>query len=709
MSPFAPNSAAHNGFGNGAARRGPNGTATVNLAVDNMIRNQLKVSNVRDPKQIADALLNYYKDLPLAAAVREEAQGLPLSQLQSNAMLPPAQPTSSDAEFNIANGDVEKALNDLTTNALTNDIVPEMLGWADSIRRGIAQGHIAARNGLDPTQRDLVFGIRRQLGEYARLARFVGSMSPALTFNYRRLAQGLDEVAAVLLVMLGESLASVGFASGYYLLQVPLAEVQQRRDAVIFALRIFMGGAQEAYGPNDWPRGIDAYRRVYNWLEEQGQGDLRSLLIENEIAQTMDALISRAQNGTAEGLRALGVTAQLDIERFRRMAIVAPGALRGAHGHLDRSPPLEAYLQALELFYETFRPAGGLRLLRIARPAILFYGLYNPNLLEQDQDLLQLVNLRGYFGTVFDALFPGAGIRTIEPQVLLDMTLLEIDRAMDLLALGPQAEATDGKTELRAKAYWLIINVVVNVLQGKHVPVIGGPNPLCTLITDKDGTQIQITDSIPITSFQDRGSVRVHFPRPFQLGDVQQSASQHAIASPTNNGSGSIITIAISNVDTGASAPVIKGHLIYTSPDEPPGPIMHEALANTDFRDTVNQIHSEYAKAPQSAKLDRAFRDLHKLEKLPRRLTQNALIPVGEELFVQQSLEKRWRDLVRTIAPEAGAQVLIFRLLELVIEQAMFDAQTGDYDASGLLREIRPQPLPPQYEQTLEQIAQGIR
>ena len=57
---------------------------------------------------------------------------------------------------------------------------------------------------------------------------------------------------------------------------------------------------------------------------------MRSLLVKNEIAQTMDALITRAQNGTPEGLRALGVTAQLDIERFRRMAIVAPGAMSRA-------------------------------------------------------------------------------------------------------------------------------------------------------------------------------------------------------------------------------------------------------------------------------------------------------------------------------------------------------------------------------------------
>jgi hypothetical protein len=284
MPPFAPNgfAPAGSGFGPTSSARRPSGNATVNLAVDNMICNQLKVSDVRDPKQIADALLNYYRDLPVAAAVRQEAQGLPFLQAPAVAALPPPQPTSSDAEFRIADGDVEKALTDLSTNPLTNDIVPEMQGWADSIRNAVAQGYTAARQGLDPTQRDMVFAVRRQLGEYGRMARFVGSLSPGMTQNYRRLGQALDETSAVLLVMLGESLASVGFASGYYLLQVPLAELQQRRDAVIFALRKFMGGAQQAYGPDDWPRGIDAYRRLYRWLEQQGQGDLRSLLIEND-------------------------------------------------------------------------------------------------------------------------------------------------------------------------------------------------------------------------------------------------------------------------------------------------------------------------------------------------------------------------------------------------------------------------------------------
>jgi hypothetical protein len=470
------------GYGVGSAGAPHNGSrpgagGNVGLAIDNMLRNQLRVSNPRDPKQIAQGLAAYYQDLPQTVGINQEAAGLPFQQTRALPMAPPRQPSSSDAEFGIANGDVERALQDLGSNALTNDITPEMGGWSDSIRVAVAEGKAAAQSGLDPTNRDKVIAMRRQLGEYARLARFVGSLSPDMTQNFRRLGRGLDEVSAVLLVMLGESLASVGFATGYYLLQVPLPELQQRRDAVIFALRNFAGGAQQAYGPDDWPRGIDAYRRVYNWLEAQGQGDLRSLLLENEVARTMDALITRAQNGTADGLRALGVTAQLDIERFRRMAIVAPGALASEDGRVDRSPPLEAYLQALDLFAETFRPAGGLRLLRIARPPILYYGLYKTSQLEHDNALFELVAARGTLATIFDGLFPSNAARGVQPQVLLDMLLSELDRGIDLLALGSGA-AEHGPTEWRAYALWAIIEVILDVLTGQFLSAkpLGPPN-----------------------------------------------------------------------------------------------------------------------------------------------------------------------------------------------------------------------------------------
>lgn len=621
--PFPPSSYG-NGAGTNGASRGnysrpgvsrPGSGATASLAIDNMLRNQLKVGNPRDPKQVAEGLLAFYQDLPQTAGIRQEAQGLPFLQAPTMPVLPPPQPTSSDAEFNIANSDVEKALQDLASNPLTNDITPEMQGWGDSIRGAIAQGHAAARLGLDPTQRDKVIAVRRQLGEYGRMARFVGSLSPGMTQNYRRLGQGMDEMSAVLLVMLGESLASVGFASGYYLLQVPLAEVQQRRDAVIYALRNFMGGAQEAYGPDAWPRGIDAYSKLYRWLEEQGQGDLRSLLLENDIAQMMDALIARAQNGTPEGLRALGVTAQLDIERFRRMAIVAPGAMLLPNGNFDRSPPLESYVQALSLFAETFKPAGGLRLLRIARPPILFYGIYNPSLLEDDSQLVELIMLRGALATIFDGLFPSAGARSVETQVLLDMLLLELDRGIDLLALGAKTKMK-GPTEKRALALWLIAQVIKQLLLQAAPFAVG--SPIAEYLTKNPG------------SF---GAELHNIAAAYQFAESQVQA----------------LATAIGKIGIGPTqVPVAAGSLDF---DELKG--------------------------------------------------------AAEELLVQQSLEKRWQDLVRTVAPEAGDQERVFRLLELVIEQAIFDAKQLYNKVPAYTTPFKREPsgLPLQYEESLQIIA----
>jgi hypothetical protein len=595
--------APHNG-----SRSGPAGN--VGLAIDNMLRNQLRVSDPRDPKQIAQGLAAYYQDLPQTAAITQEAAGLPFQQTRALPMAAPRQPSSSDTEFNIANGDVEKALQDLGSNPLTADITPEMQGWADSIRTAIAQAKVAAAAGLDPTNRDKVIAMRRQLGEYARMARFVGSMQPGMTQNFRRLGRGLDEVSAVLLVMLGESLASVGFATGYYLLQVPLPELQQRRDAVIFALRNFAGGAQQAYGPDDWPRGIDAYRRVYNWLEAQGQGDLRSLLLENEIARTMDALITRAQNGTAEGLRALGVTVEVDVERFRRMAIVAPGALSDEHGHVDRSPPLEAYLQALDLFAQTFRRAGGLRLLRIARPPILYYGLYKTSQLEHDNALFDLVAVRGTLAMIFDGLFPSNARRGVQPQVLLDMLLYELDRGIDLLALGSSEKEKDDPTEWRAYALWAIIHVILDVLTGQFgVTTPGGAVLPGTLPPWWSMTDTGLPPPLP------NGNT------PPYLGPIKDANSGKFLSDLTS--------------------------------------------INTDFLSATGPVPGLVGPLKRYANIG--------LTTITGSLTDKMTKSVVEELQVQLKLEDRWEDLVSTIAIEAGDQSAIFALLRQVIEQAAYN------------------------------------
>ena len=164
-------------------------------------------------------------------------------------------PTSSQTELQQALDDVERDLRELTTNNLLKDITPELEGWAAAVRSAITEGVTAGRFALAPRQRDKASAIRRQIGEYARMARLVGALTPTLSPVYRKFAQSLDEVAAVLLVLMGEALANLGFSGGRFLLQVPYTELQVRREAAVHALRNLVGATQDAYGPNDWPRG----------------------------------------------------------------------------------------------------------------------------------------------------------------------------------------------------------------------------------------------------------------------------------------------------------------------------------------------------------------------------------------------------------------------------------------------------------------------
>lgn len=381
------------------------------MAFDNLLRRELRVNDPNDAKQIETALLARYKNTPRALGIIREAEGLPFLQTASAQAAVVPVTTSNDLDLEQAIGDIERDLEELTTNTVLKDITPELQGWASAIRSAIAEGVSAARFALDARQRDKALGVRRTLGDYARVARLVGTLTPTRSINYRKLAQSLDEVSSVLLVMLGESLANGGVSGGRFLLQIPYSELQIRRDAVIYALRNLVGGTQEAYSPNEWPRGIDAYRRLLSFLDSQGQGDLRALLVENEMARLLDTLIHRAENGRAQGLRALSATAQLDLERFRRLIIIGSRLDKAQFVAADAtfdSPPLASFLQALGLFADAFGAgetgaSGGYRLLRIARPPVLFYGLYGAASVDDaEQRLLQLIIQRNILADQLD-------------------------------------------------------------------------------------------------------------------------------------------------------------------------------------------------------------------------------------------------------------------------------------------------------------------
>src|SRR5262245_24421354 len=154
------------------------------LALDNLIRRELRVGDPNDPQQVAQALLARYQGTPRATAIAQEARGLPFLQTVPVETTMAQAPTSSDSELQQAIDDVERDLRELTTNALLKDVIPELEGWAAALRSAIREGITAARFALDPRQRDKAFAIRRQLGDYARMARLVGALTPAVNMNY---------------------------------------------------------------------------------------------------------------------------------------------------------------------------------------------------------------------------------------------------------------------------------------------------------------------------------------------------------------------------------------------------------------------------------------------------------------------------------------------------------------------------------------------
>ena len=622
------------------------------LALDNLIRRELRVGDPNDPLQIAQALLTRYQGSPRAAAIAQEARGLPFLQTAPTESRVIQAPTSSDAELRQARDDVERDLRELTTNSLLKDITPELEGWSTAVRSAIAEGSAAAHLSLDPRQRDKAFAIRRQLGDYARMARLVGALTPTLSPIYRKFAQSLDEVTAVLMVLMGEALSNVGFSSGRFLLQVPYTELQTRRDAAIYALRNLVGATQEAFGPNDWPRGLDAYRNLYRLLEVQGQGDLRALLVETELARTMDELIQRAAHGRAEGLRALGATAKLDLQRFRRLIAVAQRAVS------PESPPLTAFLEALQLFADAFDIGGGFRLLRIARPPILFYGLYGIGRLSNaEQILVNLVVLRGILAEQLDCFLQcECSAEQVTCQVMLDKVLYDVDRAIDLYAVGVDEFS---EPERRAAAFSFVIDGVL-----KNERVIDCLEKLPGRVRRSlRETLLSIADflrqRVPSNEPEVRALRRFVRQSPPWRGDARPESLEEFV--PRRD-----------------------------DPDDPNDPDDRRRDTNVDLIGFIVAIQ-------------RLLPDLDftnpKQPALPAFFTPTVDV-ISQELCIQQDAEVRWENLVRTLAPDCHGLEGVFNNMENMLDAVLSDI-------GGTCKPFEPS-LPPHFETSLDSIADDV-
>jgi hypothetical protein len=695
-----------NPFYGSSAGNTPANSGYQRLALDNLLRRELKVSDPNDPQQIANALLERFRDDPRANAITQEARGLPFLQSGSVSSVPAQAATSSSVELQQAKDDVERDLRELTTNSLLKDVTPEIQGWAQAVRSAIAEGSTAARFALDPRQRDKTFGIRRQLGDYARMARMVGALTPTLNMTYRKFAQSLDEVASVLLVMMGEALSNVGFNGGRFLLQAPYAELQSRRDAAIYALRNLIGATQLAYGPNDWPRGLDAYRVLFNNLETQGQGDFRALLVENELARSMDELIQRAAHGTADGLRALGSTALLDLERFRRLVIV------GQNTVVPPSPPLTAFLEALQLFADVFDGSGGFRLLRVARPPILFYGLYGmQNMDDSDRILLDLIILRGQLADQLDCyLRCDCSVGAVNCQVVLDKILYDLDRAIDLYAMG---KVRLGQPELRALAYSYVIEyfLILNTYKQEppSFPEFPISDPKKRVPWDFDWSDNETTGNRVPAAMIDQCSL------PFALFKPNSANQPGYLVDIINKlrpdiDSNDPVWAGMQLALTQLAGAVVTALDDITGTDLPRATSLITAISTAIANLANNQIDDLtglYSLTQQGLSLIQSNILIITPQNLPSDNIKAAVQPLDDlmsllqqELCIQRDMEDRWENLVRTMAPDCAGIDRVLNTVKTVIQGAI-DRVGGQLDAPCPAFDPK---IPPHFETSLGDI-----
>ncbi|WP_052215880.1 hypothetical protein [Sphingomonas sp. ERG5] len=478
------------------------------ITVDNFMRKALRVSDPHNPDQIANALLARYPEE--ADRDRREREGLAYSSVRDGGTLVALAVSAGSVELETARADLERDLATITTLSQLKDIAIEMTGWGRAIRAAAADGLASARLALDSVNHDTALSARRTLSEYARLARFVGALSDGSGLYFRKLAQSCDVLGALILVAIGDGLAASGITRSTAMVRVAAGELQSRRNAVIGALRNLIGSVDTDLSQEDYPRGVIGYQTLIRNLESGGQADLRALLEENALAGAMDQLVDLTTGSSVAGLRELSTTAALLTHRFVRLvqygqAIPVPIPAPGSGYGMPESPPLLVFVAKLQLFVDAFATSGSSRLLYVARPPVLAYGLYSTSDNVPANRLVRLTIARGNLVTAIDCLAGcGCDIRGVQCIVMFDFVLAMVDRAIDLLAVGTDPNGL-GEAEQRAAAAALLALHAVDFAQGGL-----GTGVLCDLGAD-----------IPAAV----DAVKAELLQPFVTGGVMESTS----------------------------------------------------------------------------------------------------------------------------------------------------------------------------------------
>ncbi|WP_076448936.1 hypothetical protein [Roseivivax lentus] len=412
------------------------------------MRQTLMLSDPNDPKEVARALAKRY---------REGAERIEIDRtgfLNSTA-LPISSTTGtsgpSEAELVQAKDDLDRDLGALVAHPQLKDIQPELKGWQRALPQIVDRGVSAARTSVNERYRAIAMAARQELGDYSRLARMLGASTPEFNGAYRSLAKSIDQAAALILVMAGETIAGRGFG-GIAALPVPVADLTTRRDAVISALHGLQNPDPAALMGEDWPRALHALTSMNEWLDSSGQGHLRALLDESYLASVLDKLVETVGQSEASVLRGLSATSAVTVTQLERLLSLLGQAIN------PTSPPLARFRQALKLFVQSFRPDRGRRLILAARPPLMANGFYGLAHSEEDAGFVTLMTTRARLAALLDC-YLGCGCEgdAVTCQFVLDKMLYDLDRAIDRYIAD-----VDDATQ-RAAAFGVMMRLVTDI------------------------------------------------------------------------------------------------------------------------------------------------------------------------------------------------------------------------------------------------------
>jgi hypothetical protein len=448
---------------NGSTNAFTSSRSPATAAVDNVLRRALKISDPNNADEVAKGLLARYPDD--AARIRREQMGLPFSVFR--AQLPAApQPYQGRPETTAASNALDIALTDLTTNPKLADIRPELRGWDTTIRRAAADGLAAAGFAIDPSKRDEAFGARRVLGDFARLARYTGALTSCAPDIYCRVAEACDDIANIILVLIGDAFGDAGVARSGAVLRVPGTTLQTRFDAVLIALRNL---TRPASGDDEesWPRGTYALSQLYDGLDDAGSPDLRALLEESYLSRQLGILVDMANGSSADSIRTLSSAAATTLQSLQRFLIIANDLIS------PPSPPASMFFAELRMFIQGFASSNvGYRLPYLSRSPLLVSAFAaSAGIDAPTQTLLSIALSRTAFADAVDCLCCLCGDNDAKDMILAGKVLFDIDRAIDLYALGSDT-AGNGGAEWRAAVYGVTITNSISRFQN---PILKKP------------------------------------------------------------------------------------------------------------------------------------------------------------------------------------------------------------------------------------------